>query len=999
PLRPASDLGSRFQPSKGKNRSQGMEARRSFRGQDHARWEADWPDERGRYEEDPWEPSRPRGQVEEPDPSWYKPYDPATDGRMEDPYFRRYDDRRVPYYDVNLGQEALFFDGRDVTGFMEKWESYAYRKRFSERKWIDYFTQHSDPELDTAIRAIYPSDGRWRTFRASLLQTFACDDLIPTVEGLRRITRGERESLVAFIRRFKRLSQALVDRGMLSEVDRCVMFMLHLPEEKRKEVLEKAPRDSANFEKVAEVVFTGGGVDVREYMKETLDMALRNMRGTRNDGPRGNDKPPPCPPIPRWGERPTGWRNESSGQGGWRNDREMGGNRGSDWGSFHWKDARDERWGDAPQARAPGLRPECTLLEYLAASKSAMEELLSITRKVRVPIIGGPTVPVEAQAKEGVQTSRITLEELPANFFSGEETKKFYVLGSGQLQAVVSGKKMRALVDNGSKSTVCRDSIARELGLEIDRGVAMSMVVSDNKLQPAKGVCHSPMIEVAGVEVTVPIFSVKECSSKLILGRTWLSAVHATTVDLPDGSQTLSIQSPDGIRVVLKTVDAQDERNRTSLTKRKGAQSRERRVRLEEVPLTDRGPKGDQLEIEDVGDRIVINGMGYEKEDEEEEFGGFQFVFFGGIPLAGGVKKHKTVAEKVKPAAVSRDRTGEVTMSEEEIADIIRTRKETEGQRITANRLAKMDIGDGNLTEEEKEFIAMTLRGCDKAIAFDDSERGRIDPRYVKPARIHTVPHVPWKDRPQWKYAQKEKEEIVAFIKEKIRTFVAEPCESAYSNEWFFLRKGGSNKLRWIQNLQRTNAVTVRDVGSIPEADLLAEGSAGRSIYSICDLFSGYDEILLDYRDRHMTVMHTPLGLVQMMVVPMGWTNGVAVFQRAMIEILKEFIPKKVEVFQDDFPIKGPVERDETEVFPGVRKFVADQMKDVRDILEKPDDANLTVSGTKSRRGVSSIKILGFICDKEGRRPDPEKLVRLMTWPSPLKSVTEVRQFLGVVGY
>ncbi|GBG70054.1 hypothetical protein CBR_g4882 [Chara braunii] len=322
-----------------------------------------------------------------------------------------------------------------------------------------------------------------------------------------------------------------------------------------------------------------------------------------------------------------------------------------------------------------------------------------------------------------------------------------------------------------------------------------------------------------------------------------------------------------------------------------------------------------------------------------------------------------------------------------------------EGQRITADRLAKMDIGDGNLTEEEKGFIAMTLRGCDKAIAFDDSERGRFDPRYAKPARIHTVPHVPWKDRPQWKYAQKEKEEIVTFIKEKIRTFVAEPCESAYSNKWFFFRKGGSNKLRWIQNLQRTNAVTIRDVGSIPEADLLAEGSAGRSIYSICDLFSGYDEIPLDYRDRHMTALHTPIGLVQMMVVPMGWTNGVAVFQRAMIAVLKEFIPEKVEVFLDDFPIKGPVERDETEVFPGVRKFVADHMSHVRNVLEKLDDANLTVSGTKSRWGVSSIKILGFICDKDGRRTDPEKLVKLMTWPSPLKSITEVRQFQGVVGY
>ncbi|GBG76481.1 hypothetical protein CBR_g22229 [Chara braunii] len=214
---------------------------------------------------------------------------------------------------------------------------------------------------------------------------------------------------------------------------------------------------------------------------------------------------------------------------------------------FEMKCTLDEIDTVAPLRRTLMQSMQCTLLEYSAASKSSRDELLSITKKVRIPLAGGPTGPGDGPAKEEVQSSRITMEELPASFFSEEETKKFYVLGSGQLQAMVRGKKMRVLLDNGSESTVCRDSIAKELGVEVDRGVSMFMFVADNKLQPAEGVCHSPLIEVAGVEATIPIFSVKECSSELILGRTWLSAVHATTVDLPDGSQTLSIQSPDGI--------------------------------------------------------------------------------------------------------------------------------------------------------------------------------------------------------------------------------------------------------------------------------------------------------------------------------------------------------------------------------------------------------------------------------------------------------------------
>ncbi|GBG81725.1 hypothetical protein CBR_g32717 [Chara braunii] len=193
-----------------------------------------------------------------------------------------------------------------------------------------------------------------------MLRVFACDDLIPTIEGLRQVSRGEQESLVMFTRRFKRLSQPLVDRGMLSEVDRCVMFMLHLPEEKRKEVLERVPRDSTSFEKVAEVVFTGGGVDVREYMKKSLDLALQSVRTQRNDGPREGDRPPLGQSGPRWGGGPTSWRNESGegNQGNWSNDHEVGGNRGSEWRGSHWKDARDGRWEDPPQPKATGPRPE-----------------------------------------------------------------------------------------------------------------------------------------------------------------------------------------------------------------------------------------------------------------------------------------------------------------------------------------------------------------------------------------------------------------------------------------------------------------------------------------------------------------------------------------------------------------------------------------------------------------------------------------------------------------
>ncbi|GBG58737.1 hypothetical protein CBR_g137 [Chara braunii] len=126
----------------------------------------------------------------------------------------------------------------------------------------------------------------------------------------------------------------------------------------------------------------------------------------------------------------------------------------------------------------------------------------------------------------------------------------------------------------------------------------------------------------------------------------------------------------------------------------------------------------------------------------------------------------RALAQKVKPAAVGRERSALEGISEEEIAKEIKERKRKEPQRLTEERIAGMDIGDGNLTPQE---------------------RGRIDPRYAKPARIYTIPHVPWNDA-GWKYAQKEKEEVTTFLKEKMVSHVAEPSDSAYANRWFFLR-------------------------------------------------------------------------------------------------------------------------------------------------------------------------------------------------------------------
>ena len=75
----------------------------------------------------------------------------------------------------------------------------------------------------------------------------------------------------------------------------------------------------------------------------------------------------------------------------------------------------------------------------------------------------------------------------------------------------------------------------------------------------------------------------------------------------------------------------------------------------------------------------------------------------------------------------------------------------------------------------------------------------------------------------------------------KVNMGILDPLNAPYSNRWFTVpKKNGS--LRFIQDLEPVNKVTIRNAGIGLSVDEFAEAFAGRSIYSIGDLYSGYDQ-------------------------------------------------------------------------------------------------------------------------------------------------------------
>ena len=324
--------------------------------------------------------------------------------------------------------------------------------------------------------------------------------------------------------------------------------------------------------------------------------------------------------------------------------------------------------------------------------------------------------------------------------------------------------------------------------------------------------------------------------------------------------------------------------------------------------------------------------------------------------------------------------------------------------RITEERIKKFNLDKSDfLWPEEVKLLLWVLTTNERAIAFEISERGTFSTKYFKPVIIPVVSHEPWAERnipiPPGLYNQ-----VMEVVRDKKKSGVYKPSSSSYRSKWFTVAKK-DRKVRIVHDLQPLNRVTIKDAGVPPIADHFLDSFAARSCYSVLDLYVGYDHRLLDERSRDLTTFQTPIGTLRLTVLPMGWSNSVAIFQGDVAFMIEDEIPDIANVFIDDIGVKGPPTRYEvTEGYetipenPGIRLFVWQHLGDTHRIFHRLALFGATVSGSKMSICVPEVTILGHVCTYEGRLPDPSSVQKIRDWPVP-RNLTEVRAFLGVCGF
>ena len=452
------------------------------------------------------------------------------------------------------------------------------------------------------------------------------------------------------------------------------------------------------------------------------------------------------------------------------------------------------------------------------------------------------------------------------------------------------------------------------------------------------------------------------------------------------------IKSEKEIAKFSEKLDLKENETLIGITQRDGSKSNEKELEAiirhcsgEEVPVN-------QALMQDYYEEMIQSGF-CRTTEVEYETAKRHFSKFAEVRKT----KPKKVADKIRPAAVllpggsKPDPWNELreppTINEEEI-------RLTE-ENLNAIMAKTTEKFPGFLNIDEVTYIKRELKPYDKAFSFDLLQKGRLKEDVVAPIKIHTIPHTPWniRERP---IPPAHFKKLIEFLKEKLRAGIMEPSSGSYASPWFVVAKKDGD-IRFIQDLQVLNKITIRDSGVVPNMSDLTERASGHRIYSGVDCHSFYDQFVLDKDSRDLTAIRTPLGLMRITGLPQGWTNSVPNAQRVSSMIFhKNGI---VEVFMDDVLVftGSDLENDlfDSGIIPGVRIFVVEHMNHFKEVLEKCLKTGLTIHGVKNDLFVPEILCLGVVISLEGRKINPKKIDAIEKWKVP-SNLSELRSFLGL---
>lgn len=291
------------------------------------------------------------------------------------------------------------------------------------------------------------------------------------------------------------------------------------------------------------------------------------------------------------------------------------------------------------------------------------------------------------------------------------------------------------------------------------------------------------------------------------------------------------------------------------------------------------------------------------------------------------------------------------------------------------------DVIIGHDILKKHNTLEMHFGGSGAPLKLCALSQANVDPICLFPNLLPDCKPVAVKSR---RYSDSDMQFIRTEINKLLTDGIIEPSSSPWRAQVLVTTNENHKKRMCIDYSQTVNRYTQLDAYPLPSIEQIVSKVAKHSVYSKIDLKSAYHQIPILETEKLYTAFEAEGSLYQFRRIPFGVTNGVAVFQRTINNIIAKEQLEGVYAYLDDITVCGTTQADHDQK---LQRFL--------DIAER---YNLTLNLEKSEFSLKEISILGYTINNGVIKPDPDRLRPLLELPLPSDSAS-LRRALGLFAH
>ena len=290
-----------------------------------------------------------------------------------------------------------------------------------------------------------------------------------------------------------------------------------------------------------------------------------------------------------------------------------------------------------------------------------------------------------------------------------------------------------------------------------------------------------------------------------------------------------------------------------------------------------------------------------------------------------------------------------------------------------------VDLGDNDLTEEQKTQVVQLLMEFQDVFSLDDDDLGKCD---LLEHRIRTVDDIPIKQADR-RILPHLVPEVQTQLKAWLRDSVIQKSTSPYASQMVVIRKK-DGKIRLCVDYRSLNSKTVKDAFPLPRIAEALESLKGARYFVCLDLTQGYLQIGVHKEDREKTAFRALGGLYEFRRLPFGLCNSPATFCRVMSYCFGDFFQQGIIVYLDDIMIHADT--------------FEKTLQRLRQVLQILRAQGLKLKPRKCQFFKTKVTYLGHVVSEQGVATNPQTIDAVSKYPQP-QSEKELYSFLGLTGF